>query len=88
MIPKSRSDVSKAVVSMSYLFVATFATTWGPVSWTYPSEIFPLKIRAKAVSLATASNWTWNCALAFAVPAAYRREPARHNTKPPALLGH
>ena len=68
VIPKSRADVSKAVVSMSYLFVATFATTWGPVSWTYPSEIFPLKIRAKAVSLATASNWTWNCALAFAVP--------------------
>lgn len=68
VIPKSRSGVSKAVVSMSYLFVATFATTWGPVSWTYPSEIFPLKIRAKAVSLATASNWIWNCALAFAVP--------------------
>lgn len=60
--------VSKAVVAMSYLFVATFATTWGPTSWTYPSEIFPSKVRAKAVSLATASNWTWNCALAFAVP--------------------
>ena len=31
-------------------------------------QIFPAKIRAKAVSLATASNWIWNCALAFAVP--------------------
>ncbi|KAF2457858.1 high affinity glucose transporter [Lineolata rhizophorae] len=61
-------SVSKAVVSCSYLFVATFATTWGPVSWTYPSEIFPSRVRAKAVSLATASNWTWNCILAFAVP--------------------
>ncbi|KAF2097181.1 general substrate transporter [Rhizodiscina lignyota] len=61
-------SVSKAVVAMSYLFVATFATTWGPTSWTYPSEIFPSKVRAKAVSLATASNWAWNCALAFAVP--------------------
>jgi hypothetical protein len=59
---------SKGVVACSYLFVATFATTWGPTSWTYPSEIFPAKVRAKAVSLATASNWTWNCALAFAVP--------------------
>jgi MFS family permease len=68
VIPKSHSSVSKAVVAISYLFVATFATTWGPASWTYPSEIFPLKIRAKAVSLATASNWAWNCALAFAVP--------------------
>jgi MFS family permease len=65
---KDHKTVSKVVVACSYLFVATFATTWGPVSWTYPSEIFPLKIRAKAVSLATASNWLWNCILAYAVP--------------------
>jgi MFS family permease len=61
-------SVSKGVVVCSYLVVATFATTWGPTSWTYPSEIFPAKVRAKAVSLATASNWAWNCVLAFAVP--------------------
>jgi len=56
------------VIAMSYVFVVTFATTWGPVSWTYPSEIFPMKVRAKAVSIATMSNWAWNCVLAFAVP--------------------
>lgn len=61
-------QVSKAIVAFSYLFVATFAVTWGPTSWTYPAEIFPSKVRAKAVSLATASNWGWNCVLAFAVP--------------------
>ena len=60
--------VSKAIVAMTYLFVCTFATTWGPTSWTYPSEIYPTKIRAKAVSLSTASNWFWNCVLAFGVP--------------------
>ncbi|KAL2262776.1 hypothetical protein VTK26DRAFT_70 [Humicola hyalothermophila] len=60
--------VSSAIVSCSYLFVATFATTWGPVSWTYPAEIYPSKIRAKAVSIATATNWFWNMVLAFAVP--------------------
>ncbi|KAL2162341.1 hypothetical protein VTH06DRAFT_7254 [Thermothelomyces fergusii] len=59
---------SSGIVACSYLFVATFATTWGPVSWTYPAEIFPSKVRAKAVSLATAANWFWNTALAFAVP--------------------
>ncbi len=64
----SHSVVSKAVVACSYLTVSTFAITWGPTSWAYPSEIFPSKVRAKAVSLATASNWAFNCALAFAVP--------------------
>lgn len=27
-----------------------------------------MKVRAKAVSISTASNWTFNCALAWAVP--------------------
>lgn len=48
---------ARAVVACSYLFVATFAVTWGPVSWTMPAEVFPNKVRAKAVSLSTASNW-------------------------------
>ncbi|KAM7201584.1 hypothetical protein V8F20_004812 [Naviculisporaceae sp. PSN 640] len=64
----NNKPVSSAIVACSYLFVATFATTWGPVSWTYPSEIFPSKVRAKAVSLSTAANWFWNMVLAFAVP--------------------
>jgi MFS family permease len=64
---KDNMTVSKTVVAMSYLFVATFATTWGPSSWTYPSEIFPSKIRAKAVSLATASNWAWNCGVSISL---------------------
>ena len=31
---------AKAIVACSYLFVATFATTWGPVSWTYATIVF------------------------------------------------
>ncbi|KAK4225121.1 MFS sugar transporter-like protein [Podospora fimiseda] len=67
-IVNDNRPVSSAIVACSYLFVATFATTWGPVSWTYPAEIFPSKIRAKAVSLSTSANWFWNMVLAFAVP--------------------
>ncbi|KAK3203547.1 hypothetical protein GRF29_112g1617048, partial [Pseudopithomyces chartarum] len=36
--------VSQGVVACSYLFVASFATTWGPTSWTYPAEIFPARM--------------------------------------------
>lgn len=61
-------SVSRAVIALSYLFVCIFAITWGPTSWVYASEIFPSGIRAKAVSLTTASNWMWNCAISFAVP--------------------
>lgn len=39
------------------LFVCSFASTWGPCSWTYASELTPLRVRAKAVSFATATNW-------------------------------
>ncbi|KAL4795843.1 general substrate transporter [Aspergillus venezuelensis] len=60
--------VGRGIIAMSYLFVCSFATTIGPTSWTYPAEIYPAKVRAKAVSLATASNWTWNCLLALFVP--------------------
>jgi MFS family permease len=48
---------SKAVIACTYLFVASYAPTWGPASWVYPPEIFPLRIRGKAVALATSANW-------------------------------
>lgn len=54
----------------SYLFVCSFAVTMGPVSWTYPAELFPMRVRGKAVSVATATNWVFNFALAWFVPPA------------------
>ncbi|KAF8935324.1 general substrate transporter [Dissophora ornata] len=63
-------SASHAVIACSYLFVCSFAISWGPVSWTYPAEIYPLRIRSKAVSLSTASNWAFNFILAYAVPPA------------------
>jgi len=49
---------SKAVIACTYLFVATFAPTWGPTTWVYVSEIFPLRYRAKANGLCAATNCT------------------------------
>lgn len=62
--------VTKAIIVCSYLFVCSFAITMGPVSWTYPAEIFPMRVRSKAVSFSTATNWLFNFALAWAVPPA------------------
>lgn len=59
---------ANGLVACIYLFVATFATTWGPLGWIYPAEIYPLRVRAMAVSLSTASNWLFNWVLNFVVP--------------------
>lgn len=45
-----------------------FAASWGPVVWVVTSEIYPLKVRAKSMSLSTASNWILNFAIAYAAP--------------------
>lgn len=62
---------AKAIIASTFLFVATFAPTWGPVSWTYPPELYPLRHRGKAVALATSANWAFNFALAYFVPPAF-----------------
>ncbi|KAI9323702.1 general substrate transporter [Dichotomocladium elegans] len=59
---------ANGMVASVYLFVASFATTWGPLGWIYPAEIYPLRIRAIAVSLSTAANWLFNWVLNFVVP--------------------
>jgi SP family sugar:H+ symporter-like MFS transporter len=55
-----------AEVAFVCIYIAFFASTWGPVAWVVTGEIFPLKIRAKAMSLSVASNWLWNFAIAYA----------------------
>lgn len=49
-----------------YLFF--FASSWGPVAWVVTSEIYPLKVRAKSMSISTASNWLLNFAIAYGTP--------------------
>lgn len=63
---------AKAVIASTYLFVASYAPTWGPVSWVYPPELYPLRLRGKAVALATSGNWAFNFALAYFVPPAFK----------------
>jgi len=41
------------------------------VSWVYPPELYPLRVRGKAVALATSANWAFNTALGAFVPTAF-----------------
>ncbi|KAK2598447.1 hypothetical protein N8I77_011862 [Diaporthe amygdali] len=45
-----------------------FAATWGPVAWVITSEIYPLKVRAKSMSISTASNWLLNFGISYGSP--------------------
>ena len=47
----------QALIALVCIYIAGFASTWGPIAWVITGEIFPLNIRAKAMSMSTASNW-------------------------------
>ena len=50
----------QAVVGCVIIFNAAFGYSWGPIPWLYPPEIMPLTVRAKGVSISTATNWAFN----------------------------
>lgn len=42
------------------VYIASFAVGLGPVFWLMISEIFPLRVKSPAMSVATVANWTSN----------------------------
>jgi sugar porter (SP) family MFS transporter len=58
----------KGLIALVCIYIAFFASTWGPIAWVVTGEIFPLNVRAKAMSLSVASNWLWNFGIGYATP--------------------
>lgn len=50
------------------LYIASFAISWGPVQWVMLPELFPMRIRAAAVSLCVIFNWLFNMVVALVFP--------------------
>ncbi|WP_370479222.1 D-xylose transporter XylE [Tamlana flava] len=50
------------------LYVASFAMSWGPVTWVLLSEIFPNKIRGRAMAIAVAAQWVSNYLVSLTFP--------------------
>lgn len=61
-----------AGVAFIYVFIANFGYSWGPVGWVLPSEIMPLSIRSKAMSISTSANWMMNFVIGRATPTMIR----------------
>ncbi|KAF2435784.1 general substrate transporter [Tothia fuscella] len=58
----------QALIAFVCIYIFFFACSWGPCAWVVTGEIFPLKVRAKSLSMTTASNWLLNWAIAYSTP--------------------
>ncbi|MER2093153.1 MAG: sugar porter family MFS transporter, partial [Saccharopolyspora rectivirgula] len=56
-----------ALISAS-AFVLFFAASWGVVMWVLLGEMFPVRIRAAALALGTATNWVSNWLVTVSFP--------------------
>lgn len=45
------------ILMFTVVYIICFALSWGAIAWIYAAEIYPLNIRATAMSLTTASHW-------------------------------
>jgi len=55
------------------LYIASFAASLGPVTWVAISEIFPNKLRSKAMSVAVVSLWLANFTVILTFPVILNR---------------
>ncbi|KAJ5818267.1 hypothetical protein N7474_003858 [Penicillium riverlandense] len=66
--PQRTPGAGKALVVFACLFITGFAMTWGPMVWAIVAELYPSRYRARAMAMATASNWLWNFLIGFFTP--------------------
>lgn len=59
---------NQVLIAFVCVYIFFFASSWGPVAWVVTGELFPLKARAKCLSITTATNWLLNWAIAYATP--------------------
>ena len=62
-----------AVIVFLFVFNTFFAIGWLGMTWLYPSEIVPLRIRAPANALSTSANWIFNLCVSSPPPCAETR---------------
>jgi len=76
MINDMQSDPSTKETQETYGYLLVVAVCiyamgfgpWGIVPWVYPSEIFPMDVKEKAMSTSVTTQWAANFLIAFAVP--------------------
>ncbi|MFC2089448.1 D-xylose transporter XylE [Bacteroidota bacterium] len=61
-----RMDFPALIAILGY--TACFAFSWGPVTWVLLSEMFPNRIRGRAMAVAVAAQWISNLIISWTFP--------------------
>ncbi|MGB8407380.1 MAG: sugar porter family MFS transporter [Mycobacterium sp.] len=67
-LPQLSSAAGPIALVAANLFVVSFGMSWGPVVWVLLGEMFPNRIRAAALGLAAAGQWTANWLITVTFP--------------------
>jgi Sugar (and other) transporter len=59
------------VAAFLFMFNTFFAVGWLGMTWLYPAEIVPLRIRAPANALSTSANWAFNFMVVMITPVSF-----------------
>ncbi|KIV96847.1 hypothetical protein PV10_00664 [Exophiala mesophila] len=61
------------IVAAAFLFIFNtfFAIGWLGMTWLYPAEVVPLRIRSKSNGLSTSANWIFNFMVVMITPVAF-----------------
>ncbi|KAJ5172469.1 hypothetical protein N7492_005062 [Penicillium capsulatum] len=65
----SQAGIGQAV--FLFVFNTFFAIGWLGMTWLYPAEIVPLRIRAPTNALSTSANWIFNFMVVMITPVAF-----------------
>lgn len=71
VINSGATNAQHGVIACTYMLAAAYCSTWNPIGWVYPPEIFPQRLRGKAVSVATSANWIFGFANSYYTPSAF-----------------
>lgn len=72
-IPDLDKPAARAVIACCYLFVCSFASSWGVGIWVYCSEVWgDSASRQRGAAISTSANWILNFAIAMYSPASFK----------------
>ncbi|KAL3231158.1 putative glucose transporter HXT5 [Nakaseomyces bracarensis] len=64
----SSKGAGNCMIVFTCFYIFCFATTWAPLVFVVNSESFPLRVRAKCMSISQGCNWIWGFLIAFFTP--------------------